>query len=124
MHDLDKNTVALILGGTSSFDSEAFSALFSKAMDHLRELDYESWQQALLNVDNESILSQDSMNNSKRLIKIYTDKATDASTGKDYYIVKADVYYDYTYSLIVDGAATSSYHDMVSYTVFSQPHLS
>ena len=59
MHDLDKNTVALILGGTSSFDSEAFSALFSKAMDHLRELDYESWQQALLNVDNESILSQD-----------------------------------------------------------------
>ena len=60
------------------------------------------------------------MNNSKRLIKIYTDKATDASTGKDYYIVKADVYYDYTYSLIVDGAATSSYHDMVSYTVFSQ----
>ena len=40
--------------------------------------------------------------------------------GKDYYIVKADVYYDYTYSLIVDGAATSSYHDMVSYTVFSQ----
>lgn len=65
MHDLDKNTVALILGGTSSFDSEAFSALFSKAMDHLRELDYESWQQALLNVDNESILSQDSMNNSK-----------------------------------------------------------
>ena len=83
-------------------------------------MDYESWQQALLNVDNESILSQDSMNNSKRLIKIYTDKATDASTGKDYYIVKADVYYDYTYSLIVDGAATSSYHDMVSYTVFSQ----
>ena len=120
MHDLDKNSVALVLGGTSSFDSEAFSALFSKAMDHLRELDYESWQQALLNVDNESILSQDSMNNSKRLIKIYTDKATDVSTGKDYYVVKVDVYYDYTYSLIIDGEATSSYHDMVNYTVFSQ----
>ena len=105
MHDLDKNSVALILGGTSSYDSQAFTALFSKAMEHLRELDYESWQQALVNVDNESILSQDSMNNSKRLIKIYTDKTTDAATGKECYIVKADVFYDYQYSLIVDGAA-------------------
>lgn len=120
MHDLDKNCVALILGGTSSYDSQAFTALFSKAMEHLRELDYESWQQALVNVDNESILSQDSMNNSKRLIKIYTDKTTDAATGKECYIVKADVYYDYQYSLIVDGAASSTYHDMVTYTVFSQ----
>lgn len=119
MQNLDKNNVALVLGGTSSFDSEAFSALFSKAMDHLRVLDYESWQQALLNVDNESILSQDSMNNSKRLIKIYTDQKTDAS-GKDYYIVKVDVYYDYNYSLIVDGEAKNSYHDMINYTVFSQ----
>lgn len=120
MHDLDKNTVALIMGGTSSFDSEAFSALFSKAMDHLRELDYESWQQALLNVDNESILSQDSMNNSKRLIKIYADKTIDSTTKKDCYVVKVDVYYDYNYSLVIDGETKQSYHDMVSYTVFSQ----
>ena len=120
MHDLDKNAVALVMGGTSSFDSEAFSALFSKAMDHLRELDYESWQQALLNVDNESILSQDSMNNSKRLIKIYADKAVDSTTGKDCYIVKVDVYYDYNYSLVVKGEKKSDFHDMVSFTVFSQ----
>lgn len=120
MHDLDKNSVALVMGDTSSFDSEAFSALFSKAMDHLRELDYNSWQQALLNVDNESILSQDSMNNSKRLIKIYTDKSVDAATGKDCYIVKVDVYYDYNYSLLIEGKKSSPYHDMVSYTVFSQ----
>ena len=120
MHNLDKNAVALVMGGTSSFDSEAFSALFSKAMDHLRELDYESWQQALLNVDNESILSQDSMNNSKRLIKIYADKAVDSTTGKDCYIVKVDVYYDYNYSLVVKGEQKSDFHDMVSFTVFSQ----
>lgn len=120
MHNLDKNAVALVMGGTSSFDSEAFSALFSKAMDHLRELDYESWQQALLNVDNESILSQDSMNNSKRLIKIYADKAVDSTTGKDCYIVKVDVYYDYNYSLVVKGEKKSDFHDMVSFTVFSQ----
>lgn len=120
MHNLDKNAVALVMGGTSSFDSEAFSALFSKAMDHLRELDYESWQQALLNVDNESILSQDSMNNSKRLIKIYADKAVDSTTGKDCYIVKVDVYYDYNYSLVVNGEKKSDFHDMVSFTVFSQ----
>lgn len=120
MHNLDKNAVALVMGGTSSFDSEAFSALFSKAMDRLRELDYESWQQALLNVDNESILSQDSMNNSKRLIKIYADKAVDSTTGKDCYIVKVDVYYDYNYSLVVNGEKKSGFHDMVSFTVFSQ----
>lgn len=120
MHNLDKNAVALVMGGTSSFDSEAFSALFSKAMDHLRELDYESWQQALLNVDNESILSQDSMNNSKRLIKIYADKVVDSTTGKDCYIVKVDVYYDYNYSLVVKGEKKSDFHDMVSFTVFSQ----
>ena len=74
MHDLDKDAVAMIMGGTSNFDSEAFSALFSKAMDHLRDLDYDSWQQALLNVDNESIFSTDTLSSSDRLIKVYTDK--------------------------------------------------
>lgn len=121
MHDLDKNSVALIMGGTSSYDSQAFTALFSKAMEHLRELDYDSWQQALVNVDNESILSQDTLSSSQRLIKIYTDKQTDATTGKDCYIVKVDVYYDYSYSLSsTDGSKSETYRDMVTYTVFSQ----
>lgn len=120
MQNLDKNTTALVLGGTTSFDSDAFSALFSKAMDHLRELDYESWQQALLNVDNQSILSQNSMSNSKRLIKVYADQITDSATGKDCYVVKVDVYYDYHYDLSVEGKGTKSYHDMITYTVFSQ----
>lgn len=119
MHDLDKDTVAMIMGGTSNFDSEAFSALFSKAMDHLRELDYDSWQQALLNVDNESILSTDTLSSSDRLIKIYTDK--DAA-GK--YLVRVDVYYNYNYRLQVtdkDGVTKSNdYNDVVSYTIFSQ----
>lgn len=122
MHDLDKTQVALVLGGTSSFDSEAFSALFSKAMDHLRELDYDSWQQALLNVDNESILSADTLSSSDRLIKVYTDKGSEA--GKDYYLVRVDVYYNYKYSLQIidkDGVKKGdSYNDVVSYTVFSQ----
>lgn len=119
MHDLDKDAVAMIMGGTSNFDSEAFSALFSKAMDHLRELDYDSWQQALLNVDNESILSTDTLSSSDRLIKIYTDKD---ATGK--YIVRVDVYYNYNYRLQVtdkDGVTKSNdYNDVVSYTIFSQ----
>ncbi len=121
MHDLDKNSVALIMGGTSSYDSQAFTSLFSKAMDHLRELDYESWQQALVNVDNESILSQNTLSSSSRLIKIYTDKQADTTTGKDYYIVKVDVYYDYSYTLTgsVNGDS-ETYHDTVTYTVFSQ----
>lgn len=91
MHDLDKNSVALILGGTSSYDSQAFTALFSKAMDHLRELDYDSWEQALVNVDNESILSQNSMKNSKRLIKIYVDKIEGLTEEDTCFVVKADV---------------------------------
>ncbi len=119
MHDLDKDAVAMIMGGTSNFDSEAFSALFSKAMDHLRDLDYDSWQQALLNVDNESILSTDTLSSSDRLIKVYTDK--DAA-GK--YIVRVDVYYNYNYRLQVtdkDGVTKSNdYNDVVSYTIFSQ----
>ena len=52
MQDLNKDTDALVLGGISSYDSEAYSALFSKAMDHLREIDPRSWKQALLNKDN------------------------------------------------------------------------
>lgn len=124
MHDLDKNSVALIMGGTSSFDTEAFSALFSKAMDHLRELDYDSWEQALLNVDSESILSADTLSTSDRLIKIYTDQKTDAQ-GKDYYVVKVDVYYNYSYSIQVEDLDPSkqnqnSFNDTVSYTIFSQ----
>ena len=123
MHDLDKNSVAMIMGGTSSFDTEAFSALFSKAMDHLRELDYDSWEQALLNVDSESILSTDTLSSSDRLIKIYTDEKTDAK-GK-YYVVKVDVYYNYSYSIQVndldaDKQAQNNFNDTVTYTIFSQ----
>ena len=124
MHDLDKDSVAMIMGGTSSFDTEAFSALFSKAMDHLRELDYDSWEQALLNVDNESILSADTLSSSDRLIKIYTDQKTDTD-GKDYYIVKVDVYYNYSYSIQVRDLDSSkqsqnNFNDTISYTIFSQ----
>ena len=124
MHDLDKDSVAMIMGGTSSFDTEAFSALFSKAMDHLRELDYDSWEQALLNVDSESILSSETLSTSDRLIKIYTDQKTDAQ-GKDYYVVKVDVYYNYSYSIQVkdlDPAKQDKnrFNDTVSYTIFSQ----
>ena len=123
MHDLDKDSVAMIMGGTSSFDTEAFSALFSKAMDHLRELDYDSWEQALLNVDSESILSTDTLSSSDRLIKIYTDEKTDAK-GK-YYVVKVDVYYNYSYSIQVrdldaDKQAQNNFNDTVTYTIFSQ----
>ena len=119
MHDLDKNSVALIMGGTSSYDSDAYSALFSKAMDHLRDTDRESWEQALLNVDNESILSQSALDTSDRLIKIYTDKGYDNVLKKDYYVVKVDVYYSYNYDLLVKET-THNFKDMITYTVFSQ----
>lgn len=128
MHDLDKTKMALILGGTSSYDSEAYSTLFSKAMDHLKTLDRDSWEQALLNVDSESILSQDALT-TKRMIKIYADQP-DAS--KNDYVVKVDVYYIYKYSLTVtpkdkEGNAlppvTQAYTDMITYTVYSQKFI-
>lgn len=128
MHDLDKNAVALVLGGTSSYDSEAYSALFSKAMDHLREVDRDSWEQALLNVDDESILAAQEDTNTNRLIKISMDKKQETFTEKveadtsetseetteaqtktvtrDVYYVKVDVYYHYNYTIKVKGGAT------------------
>lgn len=148
MHDLDKNSVALVLGGTSSYDSEAYSALFSKAMDHLRDADRDSWEQALLNVDNESILASQESTNTNRLIKISIDKkkeAVAATTEKDsteegetteaaekkerdVYYVKVDVYYHYKYTIKgmngnvkVDGGTSDRiFEDVISYTVFSQ----
>lgn len=130
MHDLDKNSVALILGGTSSYDSEAYSSLFSKAMDHLRDVDRESWEQALLNVDNESILAAQEDTNTNRLIRIHTDKKKErkdaASPEQDVYYVKVDVYYYYKYTIkgkdgnIQDTDGDSYFEDVISYTVFSQ----
>lgn len=125
MHDLDKTKMALILGSTSSYDSEAYATLFSKAMDHLKALDRDSWEQALLNVDSESILSQNALT-SKRMIKIYADQP---DTSKNDYVVKVDVYYIYKYSLTVTPkdengnplpSITKAYTDMITYTIYSQ----
>ena len=125
MKDLNKDTDALVLGGISSYDSEAYSALFSKAMDHLREVDPRSWKQALLNKDNESILTAQSDANTDRLIKIHMDKET--KDDKDIYSVKVDVYYYYKYSLhpsssneeILDTNG-NQFEDIITYTIFSQ----
>ncbi len=142
MHDLDKNTVALVLGGTSSYDSEAYSALFSKAMDHLRDAERDSWEQALLNVDNESILATQEDTNTNRLIKVFMDKKKETVTVKDetgsegatktvnrdVYYVKVDVYYHYRYTIKgkdgnlkdENGSSDRLFEDVISYTVFSQ----
>lgn len=125
MQDLNKDTDALVLGGISSYDSEAYSALFSKAMDHLREVDPRSWKQALLNKDNESILTAQSDANTDRLIKIHMDKET--KEDKDIYSVKVDVYYYYKYSLHpsssneeIKDTNGNQFEDIITYTIFSQ----
>ena len=125
MQDLNKDTDALVLGGISSYDSEAYSALFSKAMDHLREVDPRSWKQALLNKDNESILTAQSDANTDRLIKIHMDKET--KDDKDIYSVKVDVYYYYKYSLHpsssneeIKDTNGNQFEDIITYTIFSQ----
>lgn len=119
MQDLDVDTVAIIPGSASNFDSQAETKFYSMAMDRLRDLDYESWQQAILHTSSESVLTQYDYGASiSKLTKIYVDELTDAE-GKDYFLVKVDIYYNNGYKLVVNGDEHHFGND-ISYNVFSQ----
>lgn len=122
MHDLDNRKVAMINGTASNFDSQAETKFYSMAMDRLKELDYDSWQQALLHADNDGILNQYSYSIDK-LTKVYVDRLQELD-GTKYYLIKVDVYYSNEYSIYVtnseDGTKSESFNDVISYNVFSQ----
>lgn len=115
MHDLDYEKVALINGTATNFDDMAETALFSLAMDKLKEVDYASWEQGILHQDGDSILQQQGYSPViKKLTKLYVDKLSD--TNGEYYLVKCDVYYHCNYTLSSAGNETEN----LSYNVFSQ----
>lgn len=115
MQNLDYETVAMINGTAANFDEQAEKALFSMAMDKLKEINYEEWENGMLHSQGDNILLQHgyapTMN---KLTKIYVDELTDASNNK-YYIVKADVFYYCSYTL--DGTLAEA---TLTYNVFSQ----
>lgn len=117
MHDLDNRKVAMINGTASNFDAQAETKFYSMAMDRLKKLDYESWQQALLHAENDGILNQYAYSIEK-LTKIYVDELQELD-GTKYYLVKADVYYSNKYT-IHGSKESQSFNDVISYNVFSQ----
>lgn len=115
MQNLDYETVAMINGTAANFDDQAEKALFSMAMDKLKEINYEEWELGMLHSSGDNILLQHGYAPSMtKLTKIYVDKLTDAE-NKDYYLIKADVYYYCWYTL--DGQDAEA---ELSYNVFSQ----
>jgi len=58
------------------------------------------------------------INGLKKLTKIYVDEGTDAASGKEYFIVKVDVYYENVIDNTVSSDTSTS--DKLTYNVFSQ----
>ena len=115
MQNLDYETVALINGTATNFDDMAENALFAQAMDELKEISPEDWEQGMLHADGDNILLQYGYAPIvSKLSKLYVDKLTDGA-GKDYYLVMCDVYYNCKFSL-----GTESFDKVLNYNVFSQ----
>ncbi len=115
MQNLDYETVAMINGTATNFDEQAEKALFSMAMDSLKEINYEEWELGMLHSSGDNILLQHGYAPTMRkLTKIYAEQLTD-SENKDYYLIKADVYYNCSYTL--DGQDSTA---ELTYNVFSQ----
>lgn len=127
MQNLDLDTVALINGNSAMFDSQAEDAIFAKQLEMLKELDYNSWDQAIKHTQGESVISACIKDEPvKKVTKLYVDSKTEA--GKDCYIVKMDVYYISTFDLykIDENGNSSELADgkgkevVLEYNVFSQ----
>ena len=116
MQNLDYETVAMINGTATNFDEQAEKALFSKAMDDLKKIDYEEWQKGMLQVDAYGILQQAGYYPTmSKVTKIHVAQLHDNALNKNYYLVKADVYYRGYYTL--KGKESKA---ELSYNVFSQ----
>lgn len=115
MQNLDYETVAMINGTATNFDEQAEKALFSMAMDTLKEINYEEWELGMLHSAGDNILLQHGYAPTmSKMTKIYVDEFTDAD-NKTYYLIKADVFYHCEYTL--DGEFVE---EDLTYNVFSQ----
>ena len=116
MQNLDYETVAMINGTAANFDDQAEKALFSQAMDDLKDIDYEEWKKGMLQVDAYGILQQAGYYPTmSKLTKIHVAHLHDNALGKNYYLIKADVYYRGYYTLKGNDSEAE-----LSYNVFSQ----
>lgn len=114
VQDLDNDTVAIISGYSSNYDSQAETSIYARAMERIKSVDYDSWDQ-IVNGSGGIFEQAEYVNSMKKCTKIYIDKLTD-DVGKMYYLVKADVYYytDYVYN----GSPLVS--DTFSYNVYTK----
>ncbi len=114
MQNLDYETVAMINGTAANFDEQAEKALFSIAMDELKRIDPEKWEDGILHSTGDNVLQQYGYAPTmEKITKIYIDELTD-SEGNPYFLVKADVYYYCEFTL------TEKVTTKLSYNVFSQ----
>ena len=122
VHSMKKNQVAMILGGTSSFDEQARDELFSLAMLRLKEVSPENWAQAMKHNEGESVFTIPASGsdpylinldeeNQKRLIRVHCSQD---ATSKEY-LVKVDVYYEYPFRIF-----GNEFNEPITFNVFTQ----
>ena len=116
VQNMDKSQVAMVLGGTTSFDEQARADLFSLAMMRLKELDEASWKQAMNTQTGNSIFKLNTdyvelgVDGQQRCIVVKCHK------GTNFYLVRVDVYYKYPIKLNKAEADPI----IINYNVFTQ----
>lgn len=118
MHDLDATKVPIITGSATNFDAQAEKDLYAKAMERMKELDPAKWQAQMLGQNTGYLSTYGYINGLKKLTKIYVDEGIEPASGKEYFIVKVDVYYENVIDNTVSSDTSTS--DKLTYNVFSQ----
>ena len=118
LHDLDATKIPIITGSATNFDAQAEKDLYAKAMERMKELDPAKWQAQMLGQNTGYLSTYGYINGLKKLTKIYVDEGTDVASGKEYFIVKVDVYYENVIDNTVSSDTSTS--DKLTYNVFSQ----
>lgn len=132
IQDLDKSKVAIIDMDASGFDAEVERDFYAIFMERLRDVDEDSWRQALLHNDKASILDQRHyLETITKVTKIYVEefeKQNDDIEDEDedgekvmYYVINVDVVYNNNYSFEDKVGKKYSYTDQLEYNAFSQP---
>ena len=122
IQNLDSNKVALINGYASNFDQAAESTFYALALDRLKVEDEDSWRQAVLRNDGGILATGEYASSIYKYTVLTVDDVKKADgTTHDYYLVKAQVFFNNSYRLTKTAAEQPEpYHDSTSYVVFAQ----
>ncbi len=122
IQNVDVDTVALIDGTTARYDDQADKALYAYAMEQLKELDYDSWDQAMNHGDGDGLYSSSGYNGKivNKLTKFHIEEGIE--DGKKYYYIQVDVYYQSKFTLVSssDSSKTKDCDKDLKYPVFAQ----